>query len=159
MNQPAHDRSFAEASNREIVVTRIFKAPRARVWEAFTDPSHVSAWWGPRGFTTTTSEMDVRPGGVWRFIMHGPDGIDYPNFILYREVAHLERLEFSHGEDEENIHFEMVVTFTDAEGGTEVTLRQIHPTAEARDYVVREFNAIEGAKETLARLGAYLETM
>src|SRR5207253_3226800 len=66
-------------AEREIIATRIFEAPREVVFRMWTDPNHIVRWWGPNGFTTTMQEMDVRPGGVWQFIMHGPDGRDYPN--------------------------------------------------------------------------------
>lgn len=145
-------------SDREIVVSRRFDAPRELVWEAFTRPEHVAHWWGPEGFTTTTSEMDVQPGGVWRFVMHAPNGVDYQNFIRYTEVVKPERLAYQHGEDEENIHFAVTVTFVERDGATEVTLRQMYDTKEARDRSAEEFGAIEGAKQTLARLAAHLES-
>jgi uncharacterized protein YndB with AHSA1/START domain len=59
---------------RALIATRIFDAPRAPVFEAWTDPTRLAQWWGPYGFTTTTRAFDLRPGGVWRFVMHGPDG-------------------------------------------------------------------------------------
>jgi uncharacterized protein YndB with AHSA1/START domain len=83
-------------SDREIVATRVFDAPRELVFQMWTDPQHISNWYGPRGFTTTTHEMDVRPGGVWRHVMHGPDGTDYPNEIVYLEVVKPERLVYDH---------------------------------------------------------------
>jgi uncharacterized protein YndB with AHSA1/START domain len=64
-------------SDRENVTTRVFDAPRELVFRAWTNPKHESQWWGPNGFTNTIHEMDVRPGSVWRFVMHGPDGVDY----------------------------------------------------------------------------------
>jgi uncharacterized protein YndB with AHSA1/START domain len=64
----------------------------ARVFDAWTDPKQITQWWGPAGFTTTTDEMGVKPGGVWRFVMHGPDGTDYKNKIVFIEVVRLERL-------------------------------------------------------------------
>ena len=73
------------AAEREISITRLFDAPRELVFEAWTDPEQVVQWWGPHGFTTTIHEMDVRPGGVWRFIMHGPDGTDYDNRVVFEE--------------------------------------------------------------------------
>ncbi len=91
---------LAETSNwaaRSIVVTRVFDAPRNLVFDAWTDSRHVGNWYGPRGFTLTTYEMDVRPGGVWRFTMHGPDGVDYPNKITYIEIVKPERLVYDHG--------------------------------------------------------------
>lgn len=146
-------------SDREIDVSRRFDAPRELVWEAFTRPEHVAHWWGPQGFTTTTAEMEVRSGGVWRFVMHAPNGVDYQNFVHYLEVVKPERLVYEHGEDEEHIHFKVTVTFVERDGATEVTLRQVYDATEARDRSVKEFGAIEGATQTLARLAAYLESM
>jgi uncharacterized protein YndB with AHSA1/START domain len=68
---------------RTIVTTRVFDAPRELVFEAWTNPKHLVQWWGPHGFTTTIRAIDARPGGVWRFVMHGPDGVDYENRIVY----------------------------------------------------------------------------
>jgi hypothetical protein len=73
--------------DREIAATRVFAAPRELVWKVWTEPEHVVRWWGPNGFTTTTHSMDVKSGGVWRFVMHGPDGHDYQNKITYLEVV------------------------------------------------------------------------
>jgi uncharacterized protein YndB with AHSA1/START domain len=70
-----------EPADRQIVTTRVLDAPRELVFKMWTDPEHIVQWWGPKGFTTTTYSMDVRPGGVWRFVMHGPDGTDYQNKI------------------------------------------------------------------------------
>src|SRR2546426_6169783 len=80
------------SADREIITTRVLDAPRELVWKAWTDPKHVAEWWGPNGFTNTIQEMDVRPDGVWRFIMHGPDGVDHKNEIIFIEVVELERL-------------------------------------------------------------------
>ena len=80
------------AAEREIRITRVFDAPRELVFEAWTDRDQVVEWWGPHGFTTTIHEMDVRPGGVWRFVMHGPDGTDYNNHVVFEEVVEPERL-------------------------------------------------------------------
>ena len=152
------------ASEREIVLTRVFDAPRELVWKAWTDPRHLTEWWGPRGFTTTTSRMEVRPGGVWRFVMHGPDGRDYQNMITYLEVVEPERLVYKHGgeKDCEPVNFQVTVTF-EKEGPrgdkTKLTMRSIFPSANAREFVVREYNAIEGGKQTLARLGEHLAEM
>ena len=73
-------------TDREIIVTRVYDAPRELVFDAFTDPKHLSQWWGPRGFTTTTHSMDFRVGGEWRYTMHGPDGTDYKNLMVYHEI-------------------------------------------------------------------------
>lgn len=155
----AAPRTQTAASEREIVIRRHVAAPRERVWAAFTQRDQVDRWWGPKGFTTTTHEMDVRVGGLWRFTMRGPDGTEYPNWIRYREVVRPERLAYDHGGGEPGgePEFKATVTFEEEDGGTQVTLRSVFPTAEARDHVVREFNAIEGGQQTLARLAAQVE--
>jgi uncharacterized protein YndB with AHSA1/START domain len=85
-----------DLSERGIVLTRVFDAPRELVWDAWTDPKKIVQWWGPRGFTTTIREMDLRPGGIWRHTMHGPDGTDYPNKSKFIEVVKPERISYSH---------------------------------------------------------------
>ncbi|WP_372660853.1 SRPBCC domain-containing protein [Cohnella sp.] len=97
------------------------KKIRELVFEAWTNPKHVAQWWGPNGFTNTIHEMDVKPVGVWRFIMHGPDGVDYPNKIVYEEVVKPERLVYAHGSDEENDpeRFQVTITFDDQGNKTE----------------------------------------
>jgi uncharacterized protein YndB with AHSA1/START domain len=78
--------------SRKIVITRLLEAPRELVWEAMANPDNVVHWWGPNGFTTTIKKMDIRPGGVWKQVMHGPDGTDYPNSSVFREIVKPERI-------------------------------------------------------------------
>lgn len=144
--------------DRSIVTTRVFDAPREVVFAAWTDAGQIAQWWGPDGFTTTIHEMDVRPGGVWRFIMHGPDGVDYPNRVTYIEVAPPDRLVYDHGDDGESgdALFHVTVTFAEDDGGTRLTMQAVFDSAAERDRVVEEFGAIEGGKQTLGRLAEYL---
>ena len=115
--------------------------------------------WGPNGFTNTIHEMAVRPGGVWRFIMHGPDGTDYPNYIVFDEIVRPERLTYAHGIDANNPpEFHVTVTFEEESRGTRVTLRLVTETAEACDKI-KASGAVEGGKQTLNRLEVYLKTM
>src|ERR1700704_5823970 len=141
----AEQEDGTSTTDREIVTTRVVDAPREHVFEAWTDPKHVAQWWGPNGFTNTIQEMDVRPGGVWRLIMHGPDGVDHPNRIVYIEVVKPERLVYNHGGPEEDEHgqFHVTVTFDEEDGKTRVTMRSIFPTAEERDQVIKEHGALE----------------
>jgi len=150
--------SATSTADREIVITRVFDAPRELVWNAWTDPSRVSKWWGPNGFTTTTHAMDVKPGGVWRFVMHGPDGRDYPNRITFLEVARPERLVYKHAgeEDHEGVDFHVTVTFEDAGGKTRVTMRSVFPSAAERERVAKEYGAVEGGVQHLGRLAEHL---
>lgn len=149
----------SDTSDREIVISRIFDAPRELVFDAFADARHAGAWYGPDGFTTTTERQELRPGGEWIFTMHGPDGTDFPNWIRYREVVRPERLVYEHGgrTPDAPVHFHVTVTFTDlGHGQTILTMRSVFPTAEARRLVVERYGAIEGGHQTLARLAALL---
>jgi uncharacterized protein YndB with AHSA1/START domain len=153
----------ADTSDREILISRVFEAPRELVWQAMTDPQHVVHWWGPRGFTTTIEEMDVRPGGVWKHVMHGPDGANYPNKSTFKEVVKPERIVYSHGGGREGgpgVSFVATWTFDTVEAGkTRVTIRMVFLSAKDRDCIVKEFGAIEGGRQTLERLGEHLPKM
>jgi uncharacterized protein YndB with AHSA1/START domain len=144
----------SETGAREIVITREYDAPRELVF-AWTDPEHIVKWWGPDGFTNTTRSMQLRPGGEWIFVMHGPDGTDYDNRIVFLEIARPERIVFAHGSTDEGdpSRFDVTVTFEELGGRTRLTMRSLFPTAEARDFAVKQFGAIEGGRQTLARLG------
>ena len=148
---------------REIVTSRVFDAPRELVWSAMTDAKHVVNWWGPRGFTTTVETMDVRVGGVWKHTMHGPDGTDYPNKSIFREVVRPERIVYSHaGGDGKGPGANFVAWWTFEEiaaNRTKLTVRLVFPSKDARDFVEQKFGAAEGGKQTLARLAEYLPAM
>ena len=150
-------------TGREFIITREFNAPRELVWEAWTNPKHVVNWWGPRGFSTTIETMDVRPGGVWKHVMRGPDGANYPNKSVFKEVVKPERIVFSHGGRRAGgpgVSFVATWTFEAlAADKTRVTMRSVFHSAEARDFVVKEFGAIEGGKQTLERLAEHLPKM
>ncbi len=151
----------AAASDRELAITRLFDAPRQLVFDAWTDPAHIARWWGPIGFTTTTHSMDVRPGGDWRFIMHGPDGRDYPSRIAYEEVVKPERIVYRHVGDDavEPVRFHVTVTFAEENGKTRLTMRMIFPSAEALARVIKEYKADEGLTQTISRLGEFVASM
>src|SRR5512138_1947517 len=85
-----------DLSDREIVSARTFDAPRERVFGAFSDPSRLARWWGPKGFTSTFHEFDMRPGGAWRITLHGPDGADYPSESVFVDVVRPARIVFRH---------------------------------------------------------------
>jgi uncharacterized protein YndB with AHSA1/START domain len=146
---------------KSMIAIRILDAPRNLVFAAWSDPKHLAQWWGPTGFTTTTHSFDMRAGGVWRFIMHGPDGRDYQNRITYDEIVAPERLVYHHGdgEDVEPVRFQVVVTFEDLGGKTRLTMRGTFPSAEERDRVIAEYGADTGLVQTLARLEAYLPNL
>ncbi|MGN7356603.1 SRPBCC family protein [Paenibacillus sp. SAF-054] len=140
--------------DREITLNRLLKAPRELVWEAWTKPEHLVHWWGPRGFTITLQQFDFRPGGHWNFTMHGPDGMNFPNLITFIEISKPERLVYTTGDGEEDSpgQFQTTVTF-EADGDcTSLTMRMLFATAEERDFVVKEYGAIEGGNQTLDQL-------
>src|SRR5262245_20671512 len=153
----------SDTSEREMVISRVVDAPRELVWKVWTEPEHVSKWWGPNGFTTTIEVMDVRPGGEWKHTMRGPDGTNYPNHSRFVEVVKPERIVMEHGGHREGgsaVSFVATWTF-EAVGPkqTKVTMRGLFPTAEERDRVIREFGALEGGIQCLARLAEYVGTM
>jgi uncharacterized protein YndB with AHSA1/START domain len=145
----ANTNAATDTADREIVITRVFDAPRDLVFEAFIDPVHIGSWWGPRGFTTTTHHMDVRPGGVWRHTMHGPDGVDYPGENVYVEIAKPERLVYDRIDEP---RFRTTIAFADENGKTRLTLRMVFPTGAERDATVKKHGALEGGKQMLERL-------
>jgi uncharacterized protein YndB with AHSA1/START domain len=146
-----------ESDVKAIVGSRVIDAPRALVWSVWTDPKHLAQWWGRDGFSTTTSAFDFKAGGVWRFVMHGPDGRDYENRITFDKIVRPERLEYHHGggDDVEPVQFRTTVTFEDLGGKTKVTLRGVFPSAEERARVIKDYGADKGLVQTLARLDAY----
>jgi uncharacterized protein YndB with AHSA1/START domain len=150
-----------ERDPRAIIGTRILAAPRALVWAAWTDPKHLAQWWGPNGFSTTTSVFEFRAGGVWRFVMHGPDGRDYQNRITFDEVVAPERIVYRHagGDDVEPVQFIQTVTFEDLGNSTRLTWHGVFPTAQERARVIKEHGADKGLVQTMARLAEYVTAM
>ncbi|RBY84260.1 SRPBCC family protein [Blastococcus sp. TF02A-26] len=144
-------------ADREVVVSRVVDAPREVVFEAFTEVRHLSQWWGPTGFTTTTTSFEFREGGVWEFVMHGPDGTDYPEWISWTEIVPPERIALLHGEYRGDPDaFESVLTFEPEGAATRIEMRTLFPTRELRDRAVEEYHAVEGGEQTLGNLAAYV---
>lgn len=140
-------------TDREIVTSRVIDAPRERIFQAFSDPSRLAQWWGPKGFTNTFQEFDFRPGGTWRFVMHGPDGGNYPNETVF-EVIEPERVVLRHASAP---HFELTITFSEEDGKTRVGWRQLFNSAEERERIARF--AVEANEQNLDRLEAVLKAM
>jgi uncharacterized protein YndB with AHSA1/START domain len=147
----------AKNRSNEISITRMYDAPVQAVWDAWTDPSQVAQWWGPRGFTITTHSKDLRPGGHWSYTMHGPDGVDYPNTTHYFEVEPCAKLVYDHGghEDQPPL-FRVTVLFSDIKGKTKMDMRMTLPTPEAAEET-RTFIKKAGGNSTWDRLAEYLE--
>lgn len=147
----------AGSRQNEIRITRIYDAPVAVVWNAFSDPAEVAKWWGPRGFTLTTHSKDLRPGGIWHYTMHGPDGVDYPNKTLYHEVEECRKLVYDHGgNDERTPLFRVTVLFSESDGKTLMELTMTLPSAEEAE-ATRRFIRDAGGNATWDRLAEYLD--
>jgi uncharacterized protein YndB with AHSA1/START domain len=146
---------------REIAVNRLLDAPQTLVFDVWTRPEHVINWWGPQGFTNTIQEMDVRAGGTWRFIMHGPEGYDYDNRITFIEVIKPWLLVYMHGADMENDpeQFQVTVTFEDINNKTLLTMRCLFNTIDEYDEVIGTYGAVQGSNQTLDKLETYLSNL
>jgi uncharacterized protein YndB with AHSA1/START domain len=147
---------------RQILIERILDAPRELVWKAWTDPAHLAQWWGPTGFTTTIEQMDVRPGGAFKQVMHGPDGTDYPHSSVFVEVVKPERIVYTlegGRAGDTAIRFEATWTFEALGEKTRVTIDMVFSSAADRDRVVKDHGAIEGGHQTLQRLAQYARTL
>lgn len=144
----------------QIITERLLNAPRELVFKVLTEADHIKNFWGPDGFTNSIKQMDVKPGGQWLFTMHGPDGTDYPNRIIYRTVTPPSYLSWDHdgGEDDPNGHrfFGELELF--AEGNkTRIQLRMTESSMAARDAVAKY--AVDGGIQNLERLAAYVAPM
>jgi uncharacterized protein YndB with AHSA1/START domain len=144
-----------ENLDREIVTKRVFDAPRELLFQAWTDPDHLAHWWGPKGFRNTFHEFDLRPGGEWRFTMHGPDGVDYQNESVFVEIAKPERVVFDHLKPMHK--FRVTATFVEQAGKTEVAFRMRFESP-AECAKVKGF-VVEANEQNLDRLEAELAKM
>lgn len=152
------ERSSEWSLDREIVLSRVFDAPRELVWKAWTDQEHIGQWFGPKGFTIETREIDIRVGGRWRFDMIAPDGTVYDNRMVFLELKEPELLVMDHGSDKDYDpkRFRVTLTFDEqADKKTVVTLRQLHPTKAQRLEGIG-FGAVEFGYQTLDKLADYL---
>jgi uncharacterized protein YndB with AHSA1/START domain len=140
-------------SDREFVHTRLIEAPQEEVFRAFARPEHLARWWGPDGFSSTFETFDLRPGGTWRFVMHGPDGTNYPNENIFRVVEAPTRVVLEH--IAENHHFFLTITFEAKGEQTLVGWQQVFDTAEHKQQIAA---VVERANEqNLSRLQAEVE--
>lgn len=143
--------------SNELRLTRVYDAPARAVWDAWTVPEQVEKWWGPRGFTLTTHSKDLRVGGDWRYTMHGPDGVDYPNVTTYFVVEPHKKLVYDHGAtDETPPLFRVTVTFTEANGKTTMDMIMSLPSPEAAAEAAK-FIKKAGGNATWDRLAEHLD--
>lgn len=149
-------------SDREIMLTRAFDAPRDLVFEAWTNPEHVRHWWGPRSSTMVHCEADVRPGGSWRYVTRGEDGVEVPFTGVYQEVTRPERVVHTEIYDVEPFNSGdpavVTVTFSEEGGRTTVTSTSLFTSKEVRDIVLGSGMEV-GAAESYDRLAERLKTL
>jgi uncharacterized protein YndB with AHSA1/START domain len=162
------DSTAAKSTGQEIVITRVFNAPRELVWKAWTEPEHLMRWWGPKGYTAPACRIDLRVGGKYHFCMRSPEGKNYWSTGIYREIIEPERIVCTdsfadeHGNPVPASHYGMpgdwpdellvTVTFEDDEGKTRMTLRQVGiPAGEMKEM------AGAGWNESFDKLAATLE--
>ena len=146
------------ALDREIVITRVIDAPQERVFQAWTDPEQITRWFSPEGFQNETLEIDIRPGGRWRFVYVAPDGTRYENRMVFLRVDAPRLLEIEHGSDvdDDPARFRLTITFDEqSDGKCVLTMRQLHPTKEQRDAGIG-FGAVELGYQTLDKLARHL---
>lgn len=146
-------------SDQEAIITRTFNAPRQLVFDAWTKPEHMPHWWGPRRLTMTVCEIDLRPGGAYRFVLRDTDGDEYGFSGVYQEVVPPERLIYSWGfEGMPGAEAHITATFEEHDGKTTLTSRERYPSAEALEQHLRN-GMEEGMNETFERLDEFLATM
>lgn len=142
-----------EINDRELIVTRMLAATPEQAFNFWTSPDHVSEWWGPDGYSTTTERMDLRPGGEWLFTMHGPDGERFENRVQYLEVEPPFLLRYEHRDRNalEPVRFEATITFAPVGAGTLLTMRMVLDSPEDLARVEEAHGASAGQWQTLAR--------
>ncbi len=145
----------SNTKDRELLLTRTLNAPIDLVWDAWTNPEHIAKWWGPNGFTNTITTMDLRPGGEWSLIMHGPDGTDYKNNSIFTEIIPNKRIVFEHLSPK----FIATIDFEQRGEQTYITWHMVFESAEQFLQVVKTFKADEGLKQNVEKLSAYLAKM
>ncbi|MCP9756891.1 hypothetical protein EGI26_17130 [Lacihabitans sp. CCS-44] len=139
----------------QIGIERILNAPISLVWRMWTEPEHIQHWWGPNGFTSTIHKMEAKNNGEWKFIMHGPDGTDYNNFNIFKELVFHEKIVIIH---QGPPHFELQMTFEDLGEKTKLTLISNFESEQTLKEILKEGIVEEGLKQNIEKLEAYIPT-
>jgi uncharacterized protein YndB with AHSA1/START domain len=142
--------------DRELLLTRTLNAPVDLVWEAWTNPEHIANWWGPDGFTNTINHMDMKPGGEWSLVMHGPDGTDFKNLSIFREIVLHKKIVYEHVS---HPLFVATVLFEAQGDKTVISWHMLFNSAEEFIQTVKTFKADQGLKQNIAKLDLYLNSM
>ncbi|PJZ45665.1 SRPBCC family protein [Leptospira brenneri] len=146
--------------NNQVTYQKYFDVPNSLLFEVWSSPEHLTEWWGPDGFTLTINRFDFFNGGIWDFVMHGPDGHDYKNKIQFIEIQRPDSILYKHigdGEGDEDVDFQSKIIFEPFGEGTNLTMIQIFPTKEELERVNAKYGAIEGGKQHVGNLAKYLE--
>lgn len=142
------------SAGRELVISRLLDAPRALVFSMFTDPAHLSQWWGPRGYTNPVCELDPRPGGTWHNVMRSPEGDEFPTTFVYHEVVEPDRIVYSSQAGPAPPAL-TTLSFEDRDGKTLLTIRTLFQSAADRDTTAA-MGHVEGVEQSLERLATLL---
>ncbi len=145
----------SNTTDRELFISRTINAPVDLVWEVWTKPEHIANWWGPNGFTNTITLMDVRQGGEWHLVMHGPDGTDYENKSVFKEVVLHKKIVYKHPFP----NFTATVEFEEQGDKTHLTWHMLFESREQFIAVVKTHKADEGQKQNIEKLEAYLQSL
>jgi uncharacterized protein YndB with AHSA1/START domain len=143
-----------DSSDRELIITRLLQAPIELVWKVWTEPEHIKNWWGPNGFTNTISKMDMYPGGEWDLVMHGPDGTDYKNKSVFKEVIRHKKIVYQHLTGPK---FISTIEFESRGKATFLRWHMIFASREEFIQTVKTFKADEGLKQNVEKLSEYLQ--
>jgi uncharacterized protein YndB with AHSA1/START domain len=146
----------SDTSDRELIISRLLHAPVEVVWEVWTNPEHIVNWWGPDGFTNTISKMEVQPGGEWDLVMHGPDGTDYKNKSVFKEIILHRKIVYQHLTAPK---FISTITFERRDNDTFLQWHMLFETKEEFIRTVKTFKADEGLKQNAEKLAAYLQQL
>ncbi len=140
-------------ADRELRISRLLNAEVELVWEVWTDPEHLKNWWGPNGFTNTIGKMEIQPGGEWDLVMHGPDGTDYKNKSIFKEVLLYKKLVYEHVSAPK---FTATIEFESQGEKTLLNWHMLFESKEEFENVVRTFKADEGLKQNVEKLDVYV---
>jgi uncharacterized protein YndB with AHSA1/START domain len=144
-----------EKANRALCITRMLSPPIDLVWAVWTNPKHIVNWWGSDGFTNTIHKMDFQEGGEWKLIMQGPDGTNYTNSSIFKEIIPFKKIVFEHF----NPHFITTVLFESRGEETEIDWAGLFDTAEMCETLIKVHKADEGQKQNIERLEKYLSKL
>ena len=139
-------------TNRSIQLRHTFKKPIEEIWDLWTRPEHLENWWGPDGFTSKIHHFDFEEEGEWKMTLHGPDGINFPNKSIFKEIIPLKKIVFEHFYP----HFMTTVIFELQGENTQIEWTMLFNTIELRDTIVKVHKADEGQKQNIEKLEKYL---